>query len=260
MAKTSTTTTSSSTSSWENSVSQSVSDSITKALLDSGLRDEIMAGLAPGMTDDEIKAYADSLLRPILNAGLEESQHNYETTRLSKEQEIENISANLARAIQNQNDAYRKNMTDIETAALARGMGRSSYTLQTLANQGDALAKAVNELTGESARQNQQIQQQISLAAQQNAATQGRLGTDYASNLAAKVQELRSQRDQTYNQNYLTATSAAMGQQTHGNQQGTSSSTGGSTSESISVTTSGSSGSGSSSKKASTGDIDAIDY
>ena len=63
----------------------------------------------------------------------------------------------------------------METAALNRGMGRSSYTMQTLANQGDALAKAVQQLTEDSGRRSQQIQNQITQAAQQNSRTQGRL-------------------------------------------------------------------------------------
>lgn len=99
----------------------------------------------------------------------------------------------------------------METAALSRGMGRSSYTMQTLANQGSALAKAVQQLTEENARAQNQAQQQITLAAQQNAQTQGRLNTDYATQLAAKVQELRESQRNAYNQNYMTAVSEALG-------------------------------------------------
>lgn len=107
-------------------------------------------------------------------------------------------------------------------------MGRSSYTLQTLANQGDALAKAVRQLTDENTRQSGQIQQQITQAAQQNSQTQGRLNTDFASQLAAKVQELKENQRKEWNSNYLTAISAAMGQQTTGSQQtsGTTDTTG----------------------------------
>ena len=107
-------------------------------------------------------------------------------------------------------------------------MGRSSYTLQTLANQGDALAKAVQQLTDESTRQSGKIQQQITQAAQQNSQTQGRLNTDFASQLAAKVQELKENQRKEWNSNYLTAISAAMGQQTTGSQQtsGTTDTTG----------------------------------
>ena len=203
------------------SQSQSQSQSTTKKLLDSDLLNQILGGLAGSMTDKEIAAFAENLLRPQLNAGIEASQQNFETTKLSKEQEIANLAANLTRAIDEQNSAYRQSQANVETAALNRGMGRSSYTLQTLANQGDALAKAVRELTDENARKTGQIQDQITQAAQQNSQTQGRLNNDYASQLAAKVQELKENQRKEWNSNYLTAISSAMGQQTTGSQQTT---------------------------------------
>ena len=247
------------------SQSQSQSQSTTKKLLDSELLSQILGGLAGNMTDKEIAAFAENLLRPQLNAGIEASRQNFETTKLSKEQEIANLAANLTRAIDEQNSAYRQSKANVETAALNRGMGRSSYTLQTLANQGDALAKAVRELTDENARKTGQIQDQITQAAQQNSQTQGRLNTDFASQLAAKVQELKDTQRREYNSNYLTAISAAMGQQTTGAQQttGTTDTTGTQTTDTTSHTTSttGSVGSGGSSrKKKASSDVDAISY
>lgn len=222
---------------------------------------QILGGLVRNMTDEEINQFAENLLRPQLNAALEESRQNYETTKLSKEQELENLAASLTRAIDEQNTAYRKSAANVETAALSRGMGRSSYTLQTLANQGDALAKAVRQLTDENTRQSGQIQQQITQAAQQNSQTQGRLNTDFASQLAAKVQELKENQRKEWNSNYLTAISAAMGQQTTGSQQtsGTTDTTGEQhtegSSHSTSVTYTNRGGGG---KKNKSGDIDAV--
>lgn len=247
----------------EHSQSQSRSDSqsTTKKLLDSDLMNQILGGLVRNMTDEEINQFAENLLRPQLNAALEESRQNYETTKLSKEQELENLAASLTRAIDEQNTAYRKSAANVETAALSRGMGRSSYTLQTLANQGDALAKAVQQLTDENMRQSGQIQQQITQAAQQNSQTQGRLNTDFASQLAAKVQELKENQRKEWNSNYLTAISAAMGQQTTGSQQtsGTTDTTGEQhtegSSHSTSVTYTNRGGGG---KKNKSGDIDAV--
>lgn len=243
------------------SQSRSDSQSTTKKLLDSDLMNQILGGLVRNMTDEEINQFAENLLRPQLNAALEESRQNYETTKLSKEQELENLAASLTRAIDEQNTAYRKSAANVETAALSRGMGRSSYTLQTLANQGDALAKAVRQLTDESTRQSGQIQQQITQAAQQNSQTQGRLNTDFASQLAAKVQELKENQRKEWNGNYLTAISAAMGQQTTGSQQtsGTTDTTGEQhtegSSHSTSVTYTNRGGGG---KKNKSGDIDAV--
>ena len=183
----------------------------SRRFLDGELLSQILSGLAPNMTDDEISAFAENLLRPVLNAGLESAQQSYEATKLGKEQEIENLAATLARSIAEQQSAYRQSMANVETAALSRGMGRSSYTMQTMANQGSALAKAVQQLTEENARAQSQAQKQITLAAQQNAQTQGRLNTDYATQLAAKIQELRENQKNAYNQNYMTAVSESLG-------------------------------------------------
>ena len=249
------------------SQSSSTSQSTSKNVLDKELMNQILSGLMGTMTDEQITQFAENLLRPQLNAGLEEAQQNYETTKLSKEQEI----ANLTRSIDEQNAAYRRSAANVETAALNRGMGRSSYTMQTLANQGDALAKAVQQLTEDSGRRSQQIQNQITQAVQQNSRTQGRLNSDYASQLAAKVQELKENQRKEWNSNYLTAISSAMGQQTTGSQQtagsqtsigsqqttgnqttlGTSETTGESSTESsgTSVSTTTSKGGGTSKKK-----------
>lgn len=222
--------------------SRSTSESTSSKFLDEKLRDQILAGLIGQMTDAEIEAYAKNLLRPQLTAGIESAQQNYETTKLSKEQEIENLAASLARAIEEQKAFYGQAMADAQTAALARGMGRSSYALETMANQGKALAGSIQNLTEESGRQSAQIQKQITQAAQQNAETQGRLNTDYAANVAAKIQELRQQQRQEYNQNYMTAVSGSLGQKTIGKEQTTgksttnSTSTGKNSSSSVSVT------------------------
>lgn len=206
------------------SQSESKSQSETKKVLDEELRDKILAGLMGYMTDEEMQVFAENLLKPQLNAGLEAAEQQYATTELAKRQEVENLAAALAKGIEDQEKAYGKSVANVQTAALARGMGRSSYTLQTLAQQGDALAKAVADLTADTTRQQDQIQKQISLAATQKAQTTGRLNTDYAANLAAKVQELKQQQRQEYNQNYLTAVSGSMGTASKGQQNTTGSS------------------------------------
>lgn len=207
------------------SQSESKSQSETKKVLDEALRDQIMSGLMGYMTDEEIDVYAQNLLKPQLNAGIEAARQQYETEELASRQEIEDISAALARDVKAQERAYGKSMAAVQTAALARGMGRSSYTMQTLAGQGDALASAVEGLRREANKKQEQIGSRISLAAKQQAQTAGRLNTDYAANLAAKVQELKNQQRQAYNQNYLAAVSGSMGSASTGAQQTTGSST-----------------------------------
>ena len=154
-----------------NSQSESKSQSSTKKVLDEKLRDQILAGLTGYMSDEEIDAYAENLLRPQLNAGLEAARQQYAATELAKQQEIESLAGALSRDIAQQQEAYGRSVANLQTAALARGMGRSSYTMDTLAKQGDALARAVDSLTRDTQKKQEQIQSQISLAARQKAET-----------------------------------------------------------------------------------------
>jgi len=242
------------------SESQTQSQSSTNKVLDEKLRDQILSGLMGYMTDEEIDAYAENLLRPQWNAQMEAAKQQYETNRLLGEQEIEDLAAQLARSIDEQRRSYAQSAADVQTAALARGMGRSSYMLDTLANEGDRLARAVRELTQENERNSEQIRKQMAQAAQQNTQTIGRLEADYATQLAAKVQELRDSRRKEYNQNYLTAVSGSMGSSTTGQSSTTGSSvsdtTGLSHTEGSSTTTTRSYSTGSS-KKSST-QVDAV--
>lgn len=213
---------------WSESNSQSTSNTqhqtTTKKILDTELMQTILAGLSPQMTEEEVRSFAESLLRPQLNAGLEAAQQQYDTAELALNQEKEDIAVQLAQAIAQQQAAYKQNAAQVETAALARGMGRSSYTLDKLSQQGNMLAETIRQLTDEGARQQGQVQQQITQAAKQNAQTQGRLNTDYAAQLAAKTQELLQNQKDRYNSNYMSAVSAALGSQSSGSQSTQSSS------------------------------------
>ena len=198
------------------SQSESRSQSETRKILDEQTRDKILAGLLGTMSEAEISAYAENLLRPQLSAGLEAAQQQYEAAEMARRQEMESLEAALERSVEEQKEIYGRSMADVQTAALARGMGRSSYTIETLAGQSRALSKAVDALRRDTTRQQNQLQQQIGLAAQQKAQTTGRLNTDYAANLAAKVQELKQAQREEYNRNYLSAVSGSMGSMSTG--------------------------------------------
>ena len=190
-------------------ITQQVTDS--KNVLDEALRDTILNGLAGPMSDAEIQKFAEALLTPQKNAALEASQQSYEASKLGYEQEMENLAVQLADAIGKQQMQYTQNLAGLETSALARGMGRSSYLLNTEAALGQALSETIKNLSNENTRQTAQIQNKLTLAGQQNAQTQGRINTDYATQLAAKIQELKQSQRQEYNQNYMSATSSALG-------------------------------------------------
>ena len=183
----------------------------SKNVLDQELLEKVLGGFTAGMSDEEIQAYAESLLNPIRNAELEAAQQTYDASKLGYEQEMENLAVQLADAIGKQQMQYGQNIAGLETSALARGMGRSSYLLNTEAALGQALAETIKNLSNENTRQTAQIQRNLTLAEQQNAQTQGRINTDYATQLAAKVQELKQNQRAEYNQNYMSAVSSALG-------------------------------------------------
>ena len=232
------------------SQSQSQHASESKKVLNEQLRDEILSGLMGYMTDEEIDAYAENLLRPQRDAQLEAARQQYDTAKLMGEQESADLAAQLKMGIEEQQRSYAKSAANVQTAALARGMGRSSYTLDVLSNEGDRLARAIREMTQESERKREQAREKMALEAEQNAQTQGRINTDYAAQLAAKVQELRQQQSKDYNQNYLAAVSGSMGTSTSGQSStqgtatsdttGTTHTSGSSSSTSVSYSTGGS--------------------
>lgn len=213
---------------WSESAKQGESTTKTqntsKKVLDQELLRAILSGLGQPMTDKEIGDYAKALLEPQLRAELEAAEQTYETKKLSKEQQEQELAASLARAIAGQQSAYRQSVADVETAALKRGMGRSSYTMSVLANQGAGLAEAIRLLTDEDARARQKLEQQLALAAQQRTQTTNRLNTDYAANMAAKIQELRQAQQERQNNQYMSAVSAAMGSQSSGSSTSTNTS------------------------------------
>lgn len=251
MAKTTVTSTSEKSTSSTKSQETGKSTSLTRGVLDEKLLETIMSGLTAQMTQEEIRKFAQSLLMPQAEAEREAARQAHETTKLAKGQEMENLAAELERAISEQNGAYRRSMADVETAAIRRGMGRSSYTLDRLAQQGDALAQAVKALTEENERRSDQIQRQITQSAQQSAQTQARIDRDYETRLAAKIEELTQEQSKQRDRDYLTAISAAMGRETVGTSETTGESRTDTSSQKTTVTTSSGKSSGGSSGKAS---------
>jgi len=196
------------------STSKGKSESTSQKTLDTKLQSSIMAGLMGYMTDEEMDAYAKNLLAPTLKAQKEAAQQQYESAKLTGEQELGSLADSLARDIGAQKGAYTQSMADVQNAALARGMGRSSYALEAMAGQGALLNQAIERLTRESGEKEAAVRERMALAQKQSAQTQARLDSDYAAQLAAKVQEIKNAQRQQYNQNYLAALQASMGQTT----------------------------------------------
>lgn len=240
--------------------SQGQSQSTTQNVVNDGLLDRILAGLQnvgyTGKSEEELREIAANRYNPIYNAETEAARQKQQATDLGLQQQIESLLAGGERQLNQQNAAYDQSRANIETGALARGMGRSSYTMSTLNKNDQARAAALDQIMRDLNMQQGQLEAQRTQSSQQLAETLGRLETDKQTQILNQLQDLldseyqkQQSATQQQNSNWLTALEMAMGQQTTGTQssltQGSASEQTNSTSNTsqTSTTTSGSGGS-----------------
>lgn len=225
------------------------SQSITQAVINSELLAQILEGLQDAgytqKTTDELMKIAEDYYLPQYNAEIEAEKQAQAVKDMSYTQQLENLQSAYGKNIDVQNAAYDKSRAALETGALARGMGRSSYTMATLAGNDQARSAALAQLADDYLQNVRQVTDEQALSSAQSAETIGRLNADKATNITNKLRELADAEYQKYitgvnqqNANYLAAVQAAMGQMT----------TGQTTETSTQVTTSGGSRSSSSGK------------
>lgn len=225
------------------------SQSITQAVINSELLAQILEGLQDAgytqKTTDELMKIAEDYYLPQYNAEIEAEKQAQAVKDMSYTQQLENLQSAYGKNIDVQNAAYDKSRAALETGALARGMGRSSYTMATLAGNDQARSAALAQLADDYLQNVRQVTDEQALSNAQSAETIGRLNADKATNITNKLRELADAEYQKYitgvnqqNANYLAAVQAAMGQMT----------TGQTTETSTQVTTSGGSRSSSSGK------------
>lgn len=271
------------------STQQQQSSQVTQNLLNSELLAQILGGLQNAgytqKTSEELAKIAQDAYLPIYNAEIEAAKQAQAAKDLTYAQQLETLAGAYGKNVDAQNAAFDQSRARIETGALARGMGRSSYTLSTL-NQNDmARSAALAQLADDYSRDVRQVSDQRTQAAAHSAETLGRLEADKATNIANQLTQLAEREYEKYitgvntqNSNYLAAVQAAMGQQTTGQQTsvgqqtttGQSSMTGSTNTqaqsggESVQVTKVGGSGSGGSggsgSTSAATGSVYRADY
>lgn len=237
------------------------SQSTTQAVVNSELLAQILEGLQDAgytqKTTDELMKIAEDYYLPQYNAEIEAAQQAKAVKDMSYTQQLENLQSAYGKNINVQNAAYDKSRAALETGALARGMGRSSYTMATLAGNDQARSAALAQLADDYLQNVRQVTDEQTLSSAQSAETIGRLNADKATNITNKLRELADTEYQKYitgvnqqNANYLAAVQAAMGQMTTGQTTGTSktSETSNTTGQSTQVTYAGGSGTSSSGK------------
>ena len=233
MAKNSTVTTTTQSSSTTQGTSgsqsqgQSSSQQTTQKVIDQQLLAQLLQGLADmGYTprsEEALRQAAENRYNPLYNAEVEAAKQKQQQTDLALSQQLSELLSGISRQKETQNGAYDKARANIETGALSRGMGRSSYTTSTLSNNDIARAKALSQIDEDANRQTGQIGAQRTQLTQQLAETLGRLSTDKETNISNYLQDLYDQEFQraqaanaAKNQNYLTAVDLAMGTKTNG--------------------------------------------
>ena len=243
MAKNSTVTTTTQSSSTTQGTSgsqsqgQSSSQQSTQKVVNQELLSQLLAGLADmGYTprsEEELRQAAENRYNPLYNAEVEAAKQKQQQTDLALSQQLDDLLSGITRQKDTQNATFDKARAGIETGALARGMGRSSYTMSTLSNNDIARAKALNQIDEDANRQTGQLGTQRTQLSQQLAETLGRLSTDKETNISNYLQELYDQEyqrqmaaNQAKNQNYLTAVDLSMGSQTNGQTKSTESTSG----------------------------------
>ena len=254
MARKSETVTNSSSNTQSTSQSQAQSQSTTQKVVNNDLLAQILAGLQGAgyteKTEDELRQIAENRYNPVYNAETEAAKQKQQAADMGLAQQIENLIAQSGRQIDQQNAAYDKSRAGIETGALARGMGRSSYTMSTLNSNDQARASAIDQIMQEVGRSQGQLEAQRTQASEQLAQTLGRLSTDKEKNILNVLQELADseyQRRQAatnqQNSNWLTALEMSMGQKTTGQESSQTKGTQTTNSTQTSTTTSGGGGS-----------------
>ena len=196
------------------------SQSITQAVINSELLAQILEGLQDAgytqKTTDELMKIAEDYYLPQYNAEIEAAQQAQAVKDMSYTQQLENLQSAYGKNINVQNAAYDKSRAALETGALARGMGRSSYTMATRAGNDQARSAALAQLADDYLQNVRQVTDEQTLSAAQSAETIGRLNADKATNITNKLRELADAEYQKYitgvnqqNANYLAAVQAA---------------------------------------------------
>ena len=170
------------------------SQSTTQAVVNSELLAQILEGLQDAgytqKTTDELMKIAQDYYLPQYNAEIEAAQQAQAVKVMSYTQQLENLQSAYGKNINVQNAAYDKSRAALETGALARGMGRSSYTMATLAGNDQARSAALAQLADDYLQNVRQVTDEKTLSAAQSAETIGRLNADKATNITNKLREL----------------------------------------------------------------------
>lgn len=165
----------------------------TNAALDALKAAYAEVGQYKGKTEEEIRRQAEGEYKSKYDLLIEAARQAKEKEDLALQQEREGLGASYDRERENTNDTYAKNRSAADRQALTRGMQRSSYNNQTLANIDSEKAKALSDIDTAQTTAESNIDKQIAQLAAQLAETEKGYETARADDIMARIRELQDQ-------------------------------------------------------------------
>lgn len=146
-------------------------------------------------SDNELKTKAENAINPVYDMQKLATQQKYDKLRKAAEDSRAYIDPTYDKYVDRTKESYQdtKNMVNNET--LNRGMGRSSYVVDKLTDVGNKESQAINDINAERTTKMNEIDSTISMYDDQLADSIAQMDIDKATQIAAKMDELKQYYD-----------------------------------------------------------------
>lgn len=152
-------------------------------------------------TDDAtLRGQAESLYKPTYDAELESIKQGLATQNQAYDAQKASLQQNYDKQRRLTNESYDESAVDLNNILTKRGLGRSSLVSTQNTYLENKRQQALSDIGSSESAAYADIDAKKSLAAQQAAQSKKRLSTDYATQIEARISELRQQ-----NQSALTS-------------------------------------------------------
>lgn len=174
-----------------------VSEGTSEALTSSSILEQLQESLSsPGYTpktDDQIREQAEGEYKSYYDQLRLSAQQQHEQSDLALQQQREGLQSTYDKQREDSAKQYQQAYSQTDRTLLGRGMQRSSYTAQTLANLLQEGAEAQQDIGDAQAAAEGNIDAQRAQLAQQLAAQLGQYDAAQQSDILARIRELESQ-------------------------------------------------------------------
>lgn len=160
------------------------------------LEEKIKSSTYTARDDATLQGQAQNEYQGKLNSALLSAQQAYDTQNTALESQKATVGTQFDQQKEAQQTANAQNLSGVSNNMLARGMGRSTYAASTLNNTAIAGNKALANIEQNRTNALGSIAGQQSQLANQLAQSQAGARSEYESNVAARIQQLKDQEQQ----------------------------------------------------------------